>query len=706
MFEDEIICLGAGIISSTTNTVNTTVENRRLGSDRSNTLWIDAVPYSPDNDWSTTITTNNTPVWCALENVAGYYFPASNGDLKAAFIERSGSWTDIRPTDSDETLYTDNYLQLWFDHGASPSNASYAYVLLPNATPMQTRDYAANPASSILVNNANIQAVKNIQLGLTAANFWALGGGTTEWITVNRKASFIAEENTDSISVGIADPTHATSGPLMTVTLDRPATSVLEADSGVTVTQLTPTIIFTVATNNSKGKTFEVTFAQAAQAPTITSSQSVSGNQGQPFSYMIQASNSPTSYAASGLPSGLAIDTVTGLISGIPQNTGTSTATITASNVGGSGALHLSLIIGEPLPVINSSHTLAGIIGIPFSYTISATNSPNAFYASGLPSTLSLDQISGRITGKPNETGTFPLLISAINSGGTNVAKVNDTRVNGGDTWFNKENTPSDQILAKGGQGGESAVGNSSTTRYGSGGIGTTSGSLGDSVLPGGSGATAESSMSGGGGSSPSSSGVGISTTTNIGATAPDDGGDGGTGPTTSSGPGQDGKSPGGGGSGARAVGPVRAGGSGGDGQIIITAHFEPISLWREHYFNTTENSRNSADTHDADGDGLSNAEEYAFGTNPVLPEAEPLLRIVNINNQMGLHFTALATSGLGYESLNRHYTLEVNNDLSLTNNCISVSGMEDIVGSNQNIQSPLNLEATSEFYRLKTWLE
>ena len=38
---------------------------------------------------------------------------------------------------------------------------------------------------------------------------------------------------------------------------------------------------------------------------------------------------------------------------------------------------------------------------------------------------------------------------------------------------------------------------------------------------------------------------------------------------------------------------------------------------WRQQYFGTTENSGNAADGADADGDGLANLAERAFGTNP-----------------------------------------------------------------------------------------
>ena len=72
----------------------------------------------------------------------------------------------------------------------------------------------------------------------------------------------------------------------------------------------------------------------SAQAPVITSATSASGTVGSAFSYQIVATNSPTSYSATGLPAGLSVNTATGLISGTPTAAGISTAALGATNSG------------------------------------------------------------------------------------------------------------------------------------------------------------------------------------------------------------------------------------------------------------------------------------------------------------------------------------------------------------------------------------
>ncbi len=65
------------------------------------------------------------------------------------------------------------------------------------------------------------------------------------------------------------------------------------------------------------------------------------------FSYQIQGTNAPTSYAVSGLPAWLSVDAATGLISGVPSAVGTVVLTLMATNDFGTGTMPLTLRIGS-----------------------------------------------------------------------------------------------------------------------------------------------------------------------------------------------------------------------------------------------------------------------------------------------------------------------------------------------------------------------
>jgi hypothetical protein len=81
--------------------------------------------------------------------------------------------------------------------------------------------------------------------------------------------------------------------------------------------------------------------------PTISGSNYTVGATGLSYNYQISASPSVTSYNATGLPAGLSINSTTGLISGTPSATGTSSVSITATNASGtSSPFSLTIAIG------------------------------------------------------------------------------------------------------------------------------------------------------------------------------------------------------------------------------------------------------------------------------------------------------------------------------------------------------------------------
>jgi len=187
-----------------------------------------------------------------------------------------------------------------------------------------------------------------------------------------------------------------------------------------------------------------------------------------------------------------------------------------------------------------------------------------------------------KVTSYPVTPGTTYYI--NIGAGGLSSTPHNSA-VPGGDTWFNSTNTPSTAILAKGGAGGSSVVNTGSTTAVGPGGVGTSAGSIGNVVYAGGSGvrATSDSWGGGGGGSAgPISNGLSATENTGLGAASVLGGGNGGNSNATAlvSGNGQSPTTPpGGGGGGARGFTTQKIGGTGGNGQIILTYSNTPTTI-------------------------------------------------------------------------------------------------------------------------------
>jgi hypothetical protein len=191
------------------------------------------------------------------------------------------------------------------------------------------------------------------------------------------------------------------------------ATAVFRARGGTTDSD-NNAADFTTGTPNPRNA------GSVSAAPVITSTNAVSGFIGVSLTYQITASNGPTSFGASNLPTGLAVNTTNGLISGAPTTVATNVAKVFASNSSGTGTSNVTFIITTPqIPVITSSGTANGTVGTAFNYTITASNSPSSFGASNLPSGLSVNTQSGAITGTPTVAGTNTAIIYAGNSAGT-----------------------------------------------------------------------------------------------------------------------------------------------------------------------------------------------------------------------------------------------------------------------------------------------
>ncbi len=183
-----------------------------------------------------------------------------------------------------------------------------------------------------------------------------------------------------------------------------------------------------ISTNSA---TASGTTAQVA-APVITSPLSAAAQVGAAFEYTITATNSPTSFNAMGLPAGLSVMPGTGQIFGTPSFSGNFTINISATNAGGTGVATLLLTVSPAAmapPVITSPTSTAGTVGVPFTYTIAGTNTPTSFQATGLPGGLSLNPVTGVISGVPLSAGVTTVVLGATNAAGTGTGTLRVTIV-------------------------------------------------------------------------------------------------------------------------------------------------------------------------------------------------------------------------------------------------------------------------------------
>jgi hypothetical protein len=134
--------------------------------------------------------------------------------------------------------------------------------------------------------------------------------------------------------------------------------------------------------------------------------------------------------SAGGLPAGLLLNPVTGLLAGTPTTTGTSNFTITATNGSGpSAGAAFSIMVGlNPVTIVTAT-VADGSLGVLYDQTIQATGGLGSTFtwsvsAGALPPPLTLTS-SGRVAtiiGTPGSNGTFNFTIRVQNGASGAVA--------------------------------------------------------------------------------------------------------------------------------------------------------------------------------------------------------------------------------------------------------------------------------------------
>ncbi|MFC2123216.1 polysaccharide lyase family 8 super-sandwich domain-containing protein [Bacteroidota bacterium] len=204
MFDDEIVCLGAGISSDAELPVNTTLNQCYLTGD---------VSTSGDKKVKTLekgIHDLKDISWISHENIA-YVFP-DKSDIHIMNDVASGSWWDIhKGSRTSRDIIQKDVFKLWLDHGINPKDSEYEYLIVPGIDVSEIEEYINKSSIEILVNSTMIQAVLHVGLEMLQVVFYEPGEITYgDSFTFTMKSAgllMVHFQNNKIEKITISDPT-------------------------------------------------------------------------------------------------------------------------------------------------------------------------------------------------------------------------------------------------------------------------------------------------------------------------------------------------------------------------------------------------------------------------------------------------------------------------------------------------------------------
>lgn len=211
VFGDKIVYLGAGITNTESDAgvdfVETIVENRKAFDGMQ--LRVDGKQVV-STDGSSTL---RNPGYAYLSGKSeqsgiGYVF-LEDMQLDVKRETRDGSWNDVNKLAkfTDTTPVSNRFVSMAVDHGTTPSDETYSWVTMPNASLAEVTEFKANPTIKVLENSKLVQAVADDATKQEAYNFFA--AGTSGNVGVSAPCSMVIKQTLDGYELAVSDPTRS-----------------------------------------------------------------------------------------------------------------------------------------------------------------------------------------------------------------------------------------------------------------------------------------------------------------------------------------------------------------------------------------------------------------------------------------------------------------------------------------------------------------
>jgi hypothetical protein len=197
-----------------------------------------------------------------------------------------------------------------------------------------------------------------------------------------------------------------------------------------------------VTLTDSDAKTATATLALLVKPPPprITTTALAAGIVGVAYGDQLAGADGtlPYTWAATGLPASLTLDTATGAITGTPVDAdfGPHPVNVTMTDsVGLTATASFSIPVSYPPLQISTSSLPAGLVGAAWSATLAGTGGklPYTWSATGVPAFATFDAGTASFSGTPaaSDVGTHPIVVTLADGVGTQVTKTFNLAVAG-----------------------------------------------------------------------------------------------------------------------------------------------------------------------------------------------------------------------------------------------------------------------------------
>ncbi len=208
MFDNEIVALGAGITSTNTKQITTSLAQNKLHGK----VWVNGL----------SVTNGDKVLYSNVKSVyndsTAYVFPTP-AKVYVSNSLKSGNWYQINNSQRD-TIVKDSIFSVYLNHGIAPVDSSYAYIVVPRIGVDKLAAYINNNPLKVLNNNKVVQAVSHSGKKMTGVVFYAGGQIILDngyIIKSYQPCAIMVDLSTDSLIMHVSDPGQTSTSALFQI---------------------------------------------------------------------------------------------------------------------------------------------------------------------------------------------------------------------------------------------------------------------------------------------------------------------------------------------------------------------------------------------------------------------------------------------------------------------------------------------------------